>query len=213
SSYHPYDTYSDASYNHGASPYADGDRDSSMSDNTYTHTYDDNTYTHTYGDNAYTHTYGDNAYTHTYGDNTYTYTRTYADNSDSYDGHPNGSEHTGESQGAPYNLVNRHADSIFASDASAALSSAADNSLRAVNDLDPLSYATQGCSFRSNLPLSAPPDAPRPEQPSIMIIGLPPQPTQPAVMRSVAPSTSTIMVTKLVTPSVKVIVASDSDED
>ncbi|KAJ2713333.1 hypothetical protein H4R19_002302 [Coemansia spiralis] len=237
--YRPNGAYSEGSYGHGASSYADSaDESTGASDNTYTHTYGDNSYSHTYGDNSYTHTYGDNTYTHTYGDNSYshtygdnTYTHTYSDNSDSssysgnggaYDEHSNGGEHASESQAAPYNFVNKHADSMFASDASAALSSppasasamsAPTESLRAVNDLDPLSYATQGCSFRSNLPLSVPPEGPRPDQSSIMIIGLPAQSTQPAVIRNVVPSTSTVMVTKLVTPAVKVVYASDSDDD
>ncbi|KAJ2777936.1 hypothetical protein H4R18_004896, partial [Coemansia javaensis] len=221
SSYRPYDSYSGDSYAHGVSRYADSDRDSASG---YSHTYpdgsySDETYTHTYSDDSHSHTYADDSHPHTYIDDSYS-DDTYSDDSSSrdYSEHSGSEERGSESQSSPYNLVNKHADSVFASDAAGALSQpsgsaglSVTNSLRAVNDLDPLSYATQGCSFRSNLPLSAPPGSAS-GQPSVMIIGLPAQPTQSAVMRSVAPAASTVMVTKMVTPAVKVVYASDNDD-
>ncbi|KAJ2065788.1 hypothetical protein GGI17_000057 [Coemansia sp. S146] len=119
----------------------------------------------------------------------------------------------------PFNFMNRHADSAFARDAAGDYNwgadghqSAATNAPHAVNDLDPLSYATQVCSFRNTLPLVASPDyTPFSAHPSIMVIGVPQTATSTVSIISTAPvpATSTVMMTKLVTPAVKVVYASN----
>ncbi|KAJ2834999.1 hypothetical protein FBU31_001707 [Coemansia sp. 'formosensis'] len=134
-----------------------------------------------------------------------------------------GNEHGYDvSTSKPYYFMNKHADSAFARDAASvnnwATSAvdehqyAATNAPHAVNDLDPLSYATQVCSFRNTLPLVASPDyTPFSAHPSIMVIGVPQTATSTVSVISTAPVpvTSTVMMTKLVTPAVKVVYASD----
>ncbi|KAJ2365473.1 hypothetical protein H4S01_003224 [Coemansia sp. RSA 2610] len=189
--YHPYgseDSYDRASY-------GQGDKDTSYGE--YKSHYSDASPT---ADSVVegSSSYSENGYPHSYSDNS----------DQSY-----GGEHEYNSQSKPFNFVNLHADSAFARDAASAapLLSASASTLadgpHAVNDLDPLSYATQSCVMRNGLPLSASADNHPSGQSSIMVIGIP-QGSAPAT--SVAPLASTVMVTKVITPAVKVIYASST---
>ncbi|KAJ2677319.1 hypothetical protein IWW42_000125 [Coemansia sp. RSA 1085] len=174
---HPYHSYDNEDAYHGAS-YGNGYGD-------YKVHYTDATPTVEPASEG-SSSYGDNS---SYSDNSYSpYERQYD-----------------ESQSRPLNFVNAHADSAFARDAASAATPPS-NGPHAVNELDPLSYATQGCSIRSKLPLSV--GAESSSQGSIMVIGIPegsPQAT------SVAPAASTVMVTKVITPAVEVVYASNSN--
>ncbi|KAJ2456284.1 hypothetical protein EV183_000211 [Coemansia sp. RSA 2336] len=174
---HPYHSYDNEDAYHGASSYGNGYGD-------YKLHYSDATPTAEPASEG-SSSYGENS--------------SYSDNSYSPYEHQND-----ESQSRPLNFVNAHADSAFARDAASA-ATLPSNGPHAVNELDPLSYATQGCSIRSKLPLSA--GAESSSQGSIMVIGIPegsPQAT------SVAPAASTVMVTKVITPAVEVVYASSS---
>ncbi|KAJ2566140.1 hypothetical protein GGH12_001047 [Coemansia sp. RSA 1822] len=210
---------SEDSYSHGASSYGDNykassyeDKDSSYEDNKdsshgdkvspfseYKVHYSDASATVDTASEGST-TYSDNTYSHTYSDNTYS---PYYEHSGNHD----------ESQ-KPLNFVNAHADASFARDAAGVApsvsaiirdaASAMSDGPHAVNELDPLSYGTQGYAGRNNMPLSG---ADNFSQESVVVIGFP-QATGSAT--SVAPAASTVMVTKVITPAVKVIYASNS---
>ncbi|KAJ2703527.1 hypothetical protein H4218_000211 [Coemansia sp. IMI 209128] len=158
---------------------------------------------------------------------TYYNTESHSQSTDNYNLHY-GEERQGSSErgydaatSKPFYFMNKHADSAFARDAAGAINWGADdhqyassNAPHAVNDLDPLSYATQVCSFRNTLPLVASPDyTPFSAHPSIMFIGVPQTATATVSVISTAPVpvTSTVMMTKLVTPAVKVVYGSSED--
>ncbi|KAJ2746512.1 hypothetical protein GGI20_001287 [Coemansia sp. BCRC 34301] len=141
--------------------------------------------------------------------------------SDSYKLHYIDEYGDSSSSSKPFNFVNVHADSAFARDAASAtsawdsLAAAATpttNGPHAVNDLDPLSYGTQACSFRNTLPLDASPNyTPFSAHTNIVVLGVPQPTVVPAMtMVSAAPATatSTLMVTKYMTPALKVVYGS-----
>ncbi|KAJ2663167.1 hypothetical protein IWW48_001488 [Coemansia sp. RSA 1200] len=151
-------------------------------------------------------TYSDNSYT-PYSDNTYT---SYSDNSSE-------TLHESDTQGKPFNFVNMRADSALSRDAAAfgSLSSpSTDDAPHAVNELDPLSYGTQGYPLRDSLPLMATSadNGVASAHPSMMVIGIPQPMSYSAAPNSAAPPASTVMVTKMVTPAIEVVLASSSDE-
>ncbi|KAJ2804312.1 hypothetical protein H4R20_002557 [Coemansia guatemalensis] len=208
-SYHSYDSANESedTYNHGGSSYANNYKDDSASGEWRSH-YSDASPT-PYSASEESGLASENSYPHSY-----------SDYHSPYPEHQYESEHGYDSQSRPFNFVNMHADSVFASDAANAIptSSASANfpasmtdGPHAVNELDPLSYATQGCSFRSNLPLSENPDNHSSGHPSIMVIGLPQPSMESTQISSVAPAAGTVMVTKVVTPAVKVVYASSTE--
>ncbi|KAJ1944704.1 hypothetical protein GGF37_002062 [Kickxella alabastrina] len=156
------------------------------------------------------------------------YTNPYYTNS--YSNHQ-GESHAGyngyDAQIRPFNFVNMRFDAALARDAagvsvnapwstiSAASLASASNIPLAVNELDPLSYATEPCSFRKDMPLMIS-ETPMSACPSVMIIGVP-QPTMPVSVPVNMPAPQAATVTKLVTQAVKFVLASNSnnkdDED
>ncbi|KAJ1895919.1 hypothetical protein LPJ66_004302 [Kickxella alabastrina] len=156
------------------------------------------------------------------------YTNLYYTNS--YGDH-HGESHVGyngyDAQIRPFNFVNMRFDAALARDAagvsvdapwstiSAASLASASNIPLAVNELDPLSYATEPCSFRKDMPLMIS-ETPMSACPSVMIIGVP-QPTVPVSVPVNMPAPQAATVTKLVTQAVKFVLASNSnskdDED
>ncbi|KAJ2067266.1 hypothetical protein GGI08_001464 [Coemansia sp. S2] len=212
--YHAYEpTESDSydRYSHDQLPYSDLAKDSSMGGDWKIHYNGANPTMYTAGE--------DPSYTTYYNSDSHSY---YTDNYNLHYGEDRqGSSERGYdvSTSKPFNFMNKHADSAFAHDAGGDYNwgadghqSAATNAPHAVNDLDPLSYATQVCSFRNTLPLVASPDyTPLSAHPSIMVIGVPQTATSTVSIISTAPVpvTSTVMMTKLVTPAVKVVYASN----
>ncbi|KAJ2524143.1 hypothetical protein GGI11_001028 [Coemansia sp. RSA 2049] len=151
----------------------------------------------------------------TYSDNSNT---PYSDNSNtSYSDNSSETLHESDTQGKPFNFVNMRADSALSRDATAfgSLSSpSTDEAPHAVNELDPLSYGTQGYPLRDSLPLMATSadNGVASAHPSMMVIGIPQPMSYSAAPNSAAPPASTVMVTKMVTPAIEVVLASSSDE-
>ncbi|KAJ2735016.1 hypothetical protein IW152_001861 [Coemansia sp. BCRC 34962] len=216
SPYHAYEHADSESidwYSHDQVPYSDLAKDSSMGGDWKVHYNGASPTMYTSGE--------EQSYT------TYYNTESHSQSADNYNLHY-GEERQGSSErgydvatSKPFYFMNKHADSAFARDAASATNLGADehqyassNVPHAVNDLDPLSYATQVCSFRNTLPLVASPDyTPFSAHPSIMFIGVPQTATSTVSVISTAPVpvTSTVMMTKLVTPAVKVVYASSED--
>ncbi|KAJ1797144.1 hypothetical protein LPJ59_003321 [Coemansia sp. RSA 2399] len=139
------------------------------------------------------------AETHTYTDNNYT----------PYTDSQSGTVHDYDSQSKPFNFVNMRADAVLSRDAAGPGSSSADNMPHAVNELDPLSYGTQGYPPRDNLPFMATStESVASAHPSLMVIGIPQLMAQSVAPSISAASASTVMVTKMVTPAIEVVVAS-----
>ncbi|KAJ2227344.1 hypothetical protein IWW45_007080 [Coemansia sp. RSA 485] len=212
SPYHVYDTYSDTGsssdyYTHGHGSYSDDSHECSSYGDWKLH-YDGANPT------VYQASEGSNYYSYNNEPHSYTnggYNVRYSDRQS--DGEYEHGHYAYDSQTKPFNFVNMHADSALARDASSATASAASSgdAPRAVNELDPLSYATEACSFRKDLPLVAT-ESPVSACPSIMVIGVPQPTMMPAPASSIAPQPSTVMVTKMITPAVKVVVASNSGD-
>ncbi|KAJ2705433.1 hypothetical protein FB645_002416 [Coemansia sp. IMI 203386] len=212
SPYHVYDTYSDTGsssdyYTHGHASYSDDSHECSSYGDWKLH-YDGANPT------VYQASEGSNYYNYNNEPHSYTnggYNVRYSDRQS--DGEYEHGRYAYNSQTKPFNFVNMHADSALARDASSATASAASSgdAPRAVNELDPLSYATEACSFRKDLPLVAT-ESPVSACPSIMVIGVPQPTMMPAPASSIAPQPSTVMVTKMITPAVKVVVASNSGD-
>ncbi|KAJ1724552.1 hypothetical protein LPJ53_001198 [Coemansia erecta] len=166
--------------------------------------------------NTEPHSYTDGAYNVRYTDHQSDY-----EHEHEHDHYHDNSDY--ETQSKPYNFANMHAVSALERDAASGASSAAggasgsvvslpSNGLpHAVNELDPLSYATEACTFRKDLPLVAS-DSPVSACPSIMVIGVPQPTMMSAPASSVVPQASTVMITKMVTPAVKVVVASTDND-
>ncbi|KAJ2234818.1 hypothetical protein H4R99_003749 [Coemansia sp. RSA 1722] len=212
SPYHVYDTYSDTGsssdyYTHGHGSYSDDSHECSSHGDWKLH-YDGANPT------VYQASEGSNYYNYNSEPHSYTnggYNVRYSDRQS--DGEYEHGHYAYDSQTKPFNFVNMHADSALARDASSATASAASSgdAPRAVDELDPLSYATEACSFRKDLPLVAT-ESPVSACPSIMVIGVPQPTMMPAPASSIAPQPSTVMVTKMITPAVKVVVASNSGD-
>ncbi|KAJ2387873.1 hypothetical protein GGI05_003959, partial [Coemansia sp. RSA 2603] len=159
--------------------------------------------------NTEPHSYTDGAYNIRYSEHQSDYEHEHDHEHDHYHDYSNY-----DTQSKPYNFANMHAVSALERDAASGVNSAtvgASGSIaslpssglpHAVNELDPLSYATEACSFRKDLPLVAT-ESPVSACPSIMVIGVP-QPTMMSAQgTSVIPQASTVMVTKMITPAVK----------
>ncbi|KAJ2503445.1 hypothetical protein GGH96_000235 [Coemansia sp. RSA 1972] len=219
---------SEDSYSHGASSYGDSYKDSSYEDKKDS-SYEDKESSHGDKDTAYSEykdsVHGDkespySEYKVHYSDATATVntaseaSSTYSDNSHTYsDNTYSPYEHSDHDESQkPLNFVNAHGDAAYARDAagvapsvSAVIRDASTMSgPHAVNELDPLSYGTQGYAGRNAMPLSGSDSF---GQESVVVIGFP-QATGSAT--SVAPAASTVMVTKVITPAVKVVYASNS---
>ncbi|KAJ2909222.1 hypothetical protein GGI21_002096 [Coemansia aciculifera] len=211
--YHAYETpaygeYRDK-YSREQLPYTDLAKDSSMGSDWKIHYNGPSPTMYATGEEpSYTTYYNSNSEPHSY----------YADNYKLHysDEHSEGERGYDSSSSKPYNFANMRADSAYARDAAAATSISAESSAtasdapHAVNDLDPLSYGTQACSFRNTLPLDEQHNyGPYSARPSIVVLGVP-QPTMMPVAVSAAPATatSTLMLTKYVTPALKVVYGS-----
>ncbi|KAJ2787869.1 hypothetical protein GGI15_000377 [Coemansia interrupta] len=215
--------YGSDTYSHDHGSYTDDYKDSSTYGDWKLH-YDGNSPTiyqasessSNFNFNTEPHSYTDGAYNVRYSDHQSDYEHEH--NRDHYH---DSSDY--ETQSKPYNFANMHAVSALERDAASGMSSAtggtsgsvaslpSNGSPHAVNELDPLSYATEACSFRKDLPLVAS-DTPVSACPSIMVIGVPQPTMMSAPASSAVPQASTVMVTKMITPAVKVVVASTDND-
>ncbi|KAJ1668324.1 hypothetical protein IW140_000372 [Coemansia sp. RSA 1813] len=137
-------------------------------------------------------------------------TRTYSDNYYTpYSDSQSETVHDYDSQSKPFNFVNMRADAALSRDAAGISASSADSMPHAVNELDPLSYGTQGYPPRDSLPFVATPsNGVASAHPSLMVIGIPQPMAQPATSSITAAPASTVMVTRMVTPAIEVVLAS-----